>query len=91
MWMIYWNTRLRVRVALKTNSQELKRIDVEKIEERRPMNRDMDAVYILSSLPHIVDCLMADFERRRYRRSFLIWTSGGLKSSSRIFVLGKVY
>ena len=35
----------------------------------------MDAVYILSPLPHIVDCLMADFERRRYRRCFLIWTS----------------
>ena len=40
------------------------------------MNKDMDAVYILSPLPHIVDCLMADFERRRYGRSFLIWTSG---------------
>ena len=40
------------------------------------MNKDMDAVYILSPLPHIVDCVMADFERRRYGRSFLIWTSG---------------
>ena len=91
MRMIYWNTRLRVRVALETNSQELTKLDVEKIEERRPMNKDMDAVYILSSLPHIVDCLMADFERRRYRRSFLIWTSGREKSSQRIFVVGEVY
>ncbi len=40
------------------------------------MNKQMDAVYILSPLPHIVDCLMADFERRRYKRAFVIWTSG---------------
>ena len=79
-----------MRVAFSTSLPELKRLDVEKIEERRPMNKDMDAVYILSSLPHIVDCLMADFERRRYRRSFLIWTSGG-KSSWRIFVFGNIY
>lgn len=39
------------------------------------MNKDMDAVYLLSPMPHIVDCLMADFERRRYRKAFLIWTS----------------
>jgi hypothetical protein len=38
------------------------------------MNPTMDAVYILSPLPHIVDCLLADFDRRRYRRSFLVWT-----------------
>lgn len=37
------------------------------------MNPDMDAVYFLSPLPHIVDCLLADFERRRYRRGFIIW------------------
>ncbi|KAL9127788.1 MAG: hypothetical protein Q9217_003394, partial [Psora testacea] len=49
--------------------------NVEQIEDRRPLNQQMDAVYILSPLPHILDCLMADFERRRYRRSFLIWTS----------------
>lgn len=40
------------------------------------MNKAMDAIYILSPLPHIVDCLMADLERRRYRKAFLIWTSG---------------
>ncbi|OAX79973.1 hypothetical protein ACJ72_05704 [Emergomyces africanus] len=49
--------------------------NVEQIENRRPMNKDIDAVYILSPLPHIVDCVMADFERRRYRKSFLVWIS----------------
>jgi syntaxin-binding protein 1 len=39
------------------------------------MNKDMDAIYILTPEPHIVDCIMADFERRRYRRTFLFWTS----------------
>lgn len=39
------------------------------------MNQEMDAVYILSPQVHIVDCLMADLERRRYRRSYIIWTS----------------
>jgi syntaxin-binding protein 1 len=34
----------------------------------------MDAIYLLSPQPHIVDCLLADFERRRYRRGFIIWT-----------------
>ncbi|KAL2058289.1 hypothetical protein ABVK25_001015 [Lepraria finkii] len=49
--------------------------NIEQIEDRRPMNKEMDAVYLLSPMPHIVDCLMADFERRRYRRSYIIWTS----------------
>ena len=49
--------------------------NIEQIEDKRPMNQEMDAVYILSPQPHIVDCLMADFERRRYRRAFVIWTS----------------
>lgn len=39
------------------------------------MNPDMDAIYILTPQPHIVDCLMADFERRRYRRTYIVWTS----------------
>lgn len=39
------------------------------------MNPDMDAIYLLSPLPHIVDCLMADFEKRRYRKTFLVWTT----------------
>jgi syntaxin-binding protein 1 len=40
------------------------------------MNPTTDAVYLISPLAHIVDCLMADFEKRKYRRSFLIWTTG---------------
>ncbi|KAL8407848.1 hypothetical protein RB594_006601 [Gaeumannomyces avenae] len=48
--------------------------NIELIEDRREVNPTMDAVYILSPLPHIVDCLLADFDRRRYRRSFLVWT-----------------
>lgn len=35
----------------------------------------MDALYILSPQPHIVDCLLADFERKRYRKAYLAWTS----------------
>ncbi|RJE20348.1 sec1 family [Aspergillus sclerotialis] len=49
--------------------------NVEQIEHRRPTNADMDALYILSPLPHIVDCLMADLERKRYRKSYVVWTS----------------
>ncbi|KAI9836567.1 MAG: hypothetical protein M1819_001199 [Sarea resinae] len=49
--------------------------NIEQIEHKRPMNKDMLAVYFLSPQPHIVDCLLADFERRRYRKSFLLWTS----------------
>lgn len=39
------------------------------------MNRDMDVIYILTPEQWIVDCLMADFERRRYRGVYLVWTS----------------
>ncbi len=39
------------------------------------MNPTMDAVYLLSPQSHIVDCLLADIERRRYKRCFLVWTS----------------
>ncbi len=39
------------------------------------MNPTMDAIYLLSPQPHIVDCLLADFERRRYKKSFLVWTA----------------
>ncbi|KAI9821669.1 MAG: vacuolar sorting protein VPS33/slp1 [Pycnora praestabilis] len=49
--------------------------NIEQIEHKRPMNKDMDAIYLLSPQPHLVDCLMADFERRRYRKSYLVWTS----------------
>ncbi|KAL8920041.1 MAG: hypothetical protein Q9208_006496 [Pyrenodesmia sp. 3 TL-2023] len=55
---------------------ELNVTHIERIEERRPANKEMDAVYLLSPLPHIVDCVMADLERQRYRRTYLIWTAG---------------
>ncbi|KAI1174606.1 Sec1 family protein [Nemania sp. FL0916] len=49
--------------------------NIERIEERREMNPTMDAIYLLSPQPHIVDCLLADIERRRYKQCFLVWTS----------------
>ena len=50
------------------------------------MNRDVDAVYLLSPQPHIVDCLLADLERRRYRRSYITWTScEGPRSLTRLY------
>ncbi|PHH61683.1 hypothetical protein CDD82_2120 [Ophiocordyceps australis] len=48
---------------------------IERIEDRREANPDMDAIYFLTPEPHIVDCLLADLERRRYRRAYLLWTS----------------
>jgi len=39
------------------------------------MDPDTDAIYILSPEAHIVECLLADFDRRRYKRSFLVWTA----------------
>ncbi|OAA65973.1 Sec1 family superfamily protein [Niveomyces insectorum RCEF 264] len=49
--------------------------NIERIEESREMNPTMDAIYFLSPQPHIVDCLVADLERRRYRRAFIVWTA----------------
>ena len=48
--------------------------NIEHIEQKRSPNRDMDAIYFLTPESHIVDCIMADFERRRYRRSIVLWT-----------------
>ncbi|KAL2023420.1 hypothetical protein VTK56DRAFT_2777 [Thermocarpiscus australiensis] len=48
--------------------------NIERIEARREPNPDMNAMYILSPQPHIVDCLLSDFDRRRYRGGFVIWT-----------------
>ncbi|CAI6090888.1 unnamed protein product [Clonostachys chloroleuca] len=48
---------------------------IEKIEDRREPNPEMEAIYILSPEPHIVDCLLADFDRRRYKCAHLLWTS----------------
>ena len=49
--------------------------NIELIEERRPRNPSTDAIYLLSPQPHIVECLKADAKQRRYRRTFLVWTS----------------
>ncbi|KIV99203.1 uncharacterized protein PV09_09067 [Verruconis gallopava] len=48
--------------------------NIEILEQKRQA-QDMDAVYILAPLPYVVDCVMADLERGRYRRSWLLWTS----------------
>ncbi|KAK3936380.1 Sec1 family protein [Diplogelasinospora grovesii] len=48
--------------------------NIERIEDKREPNPTMDAIYLLSPQPHIVDCLLADFDRRRYRKAFLVWT-----------------
>ncbi|KAK8128423.1 Sec1 family protein [Apiospora sp. TS-2023a] len=50
--------------------------NIERIEERRERNPTMDAIYILTPEPYIVDCLIADLEARRYQKSFLVWTGG---------------
>ncbi|KAG9254275.1 Sec1-like protein [Emericellopsis atlantica] len=49
--------------------------NIERIEDRREQNPDMDAIYILSPEPHIVDCLLHDFSTRKYRSAFLVWTN----------------
>ena len=49
--------------------------DIERIDHKREPQPDTDAVYFLNPKPHIVDCLMADFDRRRYKGAFLIWTT----------------
>jgi len=49
--------------------------NIEQIEDRRPMNKETDAIYILSPLPHIFECIIDDFERHRYRAAFLVWTA----------------
>lgn len=56
--------------------------DIEQIDHRRPTNRDVDAIYFLTPQPHIVDSVMADFAKHKYRTSFLIWTSCGLSAIS---------
>ncbi|KAK3353045.1 Sec1 family protein [Lasiosphaeria hispida] len=47
--------------------------NIELIEDRREPNPTMDAIYFLSPQPHILECLLADFERRRYRKAFIVW------------------
>ncbi|KAF5970933.1 syntaxin-like protein-binding protein sec1-like protein [Fusarium bulbicola] len=47
---------------------------IERIENRREPNPEMDAIYILSPESFAVECLLADFELRRYRSYYLVWT-----------------
>ncbi|KAJ4301447.1 syntaxin binding protein 1 [Kalmusia sp. IMI 367209] len=49
--------------------------NIERIEDRRQAQPDTDAVYFLTPKSHIIDCIMADFERKRYKAAFLIWTT----------------
>lgn len=39
------------------------------------MNPTMDAIYLVSPQDYVVDCLVADLEARRYKKSFLLWTA----------------
>jgi syntaxin-binding protein 1 len=50
-------------------------INIEQLEDRRDTQSGTDAIYFLTPLPHVVETLKADLNRRRYRRAFLVWTS----------------
>ncbi|EME40580.1 hypothetical protein DOTSEDRAFT_74207 [Dothistroma septosporum NZE10] len=49
--------------------------NIEQIFDRRQTNRDVEALYLLTPHAHNVDCLMADFEKRKYKKAHLVWTS----------------
>ncbi|KAI9752486.1 MAG: DEAH-box ATP-dependent RNA helicase prp22 [Chaenotheca gracillima] len=49
--------------------------NIEYIEQKRSINRETDAVYLLTPQAHVVECLVADLEQRRYRSAYLVWTS----------------
>ncbi|KAK4494890.1 hypothetical protein PRZ48_014246 [Zasmidium cellare] len=49
--------------------------NIEQITDRRQTNRDVDAIYLLTPQPHIVDCVLADLEKRKYKKAHLVWTS----------------
>lgn len=61
--------------------------DVEQIEQKRGSNGGLDAVYLLSPEPYVVDCLLDDIERQNYRRTFLVWTSCQCQSFLRCILL----
>ena len=50
-------------------------LDIEQIEQKRKGSKGLDAIYLLSPESYVVDCLISDIERQKYRRTFLIWTS----------------
>ncbi|KAF7558759.1 hypothetical protein G7046_g5396 [Stylonectria norvegica] len=47
---------------------------IERIEDRRDPNPEMDAVYVLTPDNHAVECLLADLEMHRYRSYHMVWT-----------------
>ena len=49
--------------------------DIAHIEQKRDGETKLDAVYLLSPKPYVVDCLVSDLERHKYQRAYLIWTS----------------
>ncbi|KAG7146229.1 Protein transport protein sec1 like [Verticillium longisporum] len=61
-------------VATEDDVLNLNVANIEHIEKKREMNPTMDAIYILSPKPHIIECLLADLDRRRYQNAFLVWT-----------------
>ncbi|KAJ2903570.1 uncharacterized protein MKZ38_009623 [Zalerion maritima] len=50
-------------------------VNIEMVEQKREMNPDMDAVYILHPQDHIADCVVEDIRRRRYKDMILVWIS----------------
>jgi syntaxin-binding protein 1 len=50
-------------------------INIEQLEDRRDTQSGTDAIYFLTPIPHVVETLKADLNRRRYRKAFLVWTS----------------
>ncbi|CAN8103029.1 unnamed protein product [Discula destructiva] len=48
--------------------------NIERLEDKRDRNPGMDAIYILTPKSHIVDTLIADLEKQRYKRAHLLWT-----------------
>ena len=62
-------------VAKEDDILSLNITQIEQLEQPRERNEFTDAVYLLSPLPHIVECLKADLHRKRYRKSILRWTS----------------
>ncbi|KAM0587677.1 hypothetical protein ACHAP6_004360 [Verticillium nonalfalfae] len=61
-------------VATEDDVLNLNVANIEHIEKKREMNPTMDAIYILSPKPHVIECLLADLDRRRYQNAFLVWT-----------------
>lgn len=45
------------------------------VEEKRPSNPDLDAIYLLSPESYVIECLIADILQRRNRSASLLFTS----------------